>query len=443
MIMVIFLLFINLSEGLVAFLSPDELRNITLEYAVPVFTSIEFLQNYGKLVFVSIKNCEYDRTFEIDEVVAVFSEDIEECSLYDLVKNARINQAKAFFAIASDDHDGYSWENNITFNDYSQEFTFNSFESSHLDIFCLVLLNVHSKLNKYKDESPIWIQYSYKQFPRSENPVIEFSLTSNFSRNSIFFNEFKEINTEINSDQFNLFFIPDKSLNYYDCGYEYGYEEENCLIVNITSNKNITYCLYPDYPTKGKERLVVISLIMNYYYTYYSCITDFSDFLSELYSKCNDAYSINCTSNVLTSFSVVPIKDPYVLYMKCKYVESTYYAYSINNVFIYTSKFINEAYSYSDVNQLEGNDYLETCNAGCNYKDLYDLECSKACNNSLCNYDNLDCLMITNCHTFMQEDGYCSSLCPSDPDCSNTGSSYSKNDILLIIIISIIGGILL
>ncbi|OMJ71836.1 hypothetical protein SteCoe_29846 [Stentor coeruleus] len=89
--------------------------------------------------------------------------------------------------------------------------------------------------------------------------------------------------------------------------------------------------------------------------------------------------------------------------------------------------------------------YVDECDSGCSYEDLLDLQCSKKCNTTLCGYDNLNCLRTNECFNFMLGDGYCNSMCPSDPDCSYIENNNDSDYYLLIIaiVIPIICGVLL
>lgn len=94
--------------------------------------------------------------------------------------------------------------------------------------------------------------------------------------------------------------------------------------------------------------------------------------------------------------------------------------------------------------------YLDECDDGCLYYELQDLNCNLKCNSTACGYDNLLCLQENSCFIFTYEDGYCSKLCLSDPDCEvieepseDDSSSDDYPYLLLKIIIPIIGGVLM
>lgn len=191
--MILFFLPIYLIEGLVTFLSPDELRNITLNYITPIFTKVEHLQNYGKLIFAKVENCEVRGEFSKDNVVVTFTSDIGECNLYTIASSVEAHNRGAYLAITSDDYgddkDNTDWENNIYMNYFSGDYIYGSYTDLPLNIFCLILFEAELLLKSYKDQSPIWIKYSYKEISRTHWAIIEYGpiqtilLTRCFSMN--------------------------------------------------------------------------------------------------------------------------------------------------------------------------------------------------------------------------------------------------------------------
>ncbi|OMJ71834.1 hypothetical protein SteCoe_29844 [Stentor coeruleus] len=449
--MVFIILLLSFVEGFVAFLSPDELRNITLNYAIPTFTKIEFMSKYGKLVFPKIANCKIDGQYTKNDVIIAFSKDIGKCLLYEIGESVFEHGGEAFFAIASDNLNESSWENNIYYNNHSEEYVYHSDDSIALDTFCLVLLNANSLLEKYKNQSPIWIEYSYKQFPRTKSPNFEFAVTSYLSISDKFFLELENMYKDYDIYIYNLdlFFVCDIT-NYYYTDENYDkFDEENCLMINANKEINVSYCYYSDYTT-GYDRMMTIAVMLNYYFSFPSSalVNDFIDFLSFFRIECNEEnYSYDCIKEAFTSRGIVPDSNTFVLYKHNKNSLPNDYTYSINGVFIYQSGFMRTAYKFADSNQVKtGILYIEKCNDVCYLEDLFDLSCSKECNTTLCAYDNLSCLQNNGCFSFMLGDGYCNSICQSDPDCLETETTTTNNKIyflLIVILIPIIGGILL
>lgn len=451
--MVLIFMLISLAEGIITFLSPDDLRSITLRYAIPIFTKIEFTQRYGKLVFANITKCEIEAQLSNDDVMVAFSNDIDKCNLYDLAKSTKSQGGGAFLAVASEfflqNQSFYEWENDIYYNHYTEEYVYHSDDIKSLDIFCLVLLDAHSILKDYLNKPSIWIQYSYKQFLRTNSPNFEFAVTSDFYRIDLFFTELLEFcsKMEIYIYNLDLFFVYDKATYYYsDEKYDEVFDGENCIMINVNSNMNVSYCIYPS-NEKGYERLLAIIMVLNYYYSFLSIdyAHYFVDFLSKLYFACHNEYLVSCINSTLVSSNIVPSLDPYVLFEHSREIYVPDYTYSINGVFIYTRDYMEKSYIISNKKKSKiCKAYIDECDDGCSYENLLDLQCSKKCNTTLCGFDNLICLQADECFHFMLGDGYCNSMCPSDPDCSSDKSS-NDNDYLLIvvIIISIICGILL
>lgn len=168
--------------------------------------------------------------------------------------------------------------------------------------------------------------------------------------------------------------------------------------------------------------------------------------MSQVFLTCNRVYTTECMIESLIKFNVEPNLDYNILYLRARKSNYYKYFYSINGVNLYNPGSMIAAYSagshyFAD----ESKGYLDECNDGCYYKYLYDSTCTKSCNTTSCSYGNLQCLQENNCFGFMLGDGYCNSVCPSDPDCqseeSNDNGGYYF--LLIIIIIPIIGIILL
>ncbi|OMJ71837.1 hypothetical protein SteCoe_29847 [Stentor coeruleus] len=278
--MVFIFILITLAEGMIRFLSPDDLRSTTLHYAIPIFTKIEFTLRYGKLVFGNITQCEIDGQLTDDDVMVAFSSEINKCNLYNLAKSTKSKGGGAFLAVASEfflqNQSYYEWEDDIYYNNYTQEYVYHSDNIKSLDIFSLVLLDAHSILKHYINKPNIWIEYSYKQFLRTNSPNFEFAITSDFYRTDLFFTELLYFCSKMQIFVYNLdlFFIYDKAIYYYnDEENDEVFDEENCIMINTDSNMNVSYCIYPS-NAKGYERLLAITLVLNYYYSFLS--TDYA-----------------------------------------------------------------------------------------------------------------------------------------------------------------------
>lgn len=459
--MALIVLIITIAQGLVTFLSPDELRNLTLPYATPFFTKVELFQRYGKLVFAKITDCEVDGEFKDDEVVVAFSKDIGNCYLYDVAQSVERVGGGAFFAVVSDNflddygdfNFGYDWEYNIDSNYLNKDYIYYSHETTVLKIFCLVLLDGHSIFKEYESMSPIWVQYSYNQFLRTNSPNFEFGLTENFLRSENFFSELEGFVSyaSIYIHNMDLFLDNAESYEYYSEEYYNYLDEEQCVKVIVDSYKNCSFCLYTyddNYNPAGYETLMAMTLILNYYYSFSS--TDYIDgfvyFFNSLIRSCYNEYTSNCISNVLIEYEAVPNFNTFILYQHNRNSYISEYYYSLNEVFIYTTGVMEPSFIFSNIYEAEySNFYVDGCDDGCSFVDLLDLTCSDKCNSTRCSYDNLNCIQNNECFSFMLGDGYCNSVCPSDPDCPIDETNDSDDDyfLIVVIVIPIIGGLLM
>ncbi|OMJ71835.1 hypothetical protein SteCoe_29845 [Stentor coeruleus] len=449
--MVFILLALSFVEGLITFLSPNELRTTVLEYAIPVFTRVETFQKYGKLTFGVIKNCEIDGNFRQEDVVVAFSDDIGNCDLYNISSSVKRQNGGAFLAIRGDNENENEWEKEIYENGSNQDNTYGTFLGFALEIYCLVLFKAESLLKSYKDKSTIWITYSYKPIPSTYSPFLEYGVSSKFIKNEAFFYELENLgdDTILNAKNLDLYldydFIVDINS---DQLYDLYSKDKDCAVVELDSKRGVAYCSNSTDEMTGKEALTVLTVLMNYYYSI-PCgesIDGFVNFLSEVFLTCNRVYTTECMVETLFKFQIEPNLNYNILYLRARKPSYYNYYYSINGVNIYNPGSMKIAYSFG--NQYfadESKVYLDTCNDGCYYKYLYDSICTDSCNTTSCNYGNLQCLQENNCFRFMLGDGYCNSVCPSDPDCSSEKSN--DNDgyyfLLLIIIVPIIGVILL
>ncbi|OMJ67325.1 hypothetical protein SteCoe_35543 [Stentor coeruleus] len=451
--MVLIVIFISIAQGLVTFLSPDVLRNLTLPYAVPFFTKVEFMQRYGKLIFAGTTDCKVDGKFKENEVVVVFSKDIGDCYLYDVAQSAEMAGGGAFFAVVSEtfyDEDGnfnqeYEWEDEIDDYELFEGYSYYSEEDKSLNIFCLVLLDGHSILKKYETQPPIWIQYSYNYLSRTKSTDFKFGLTEDFKNIDIFFSELEGFaySFEIYIYNLDLFLINAYST---EISSEEEINDEQCVKVNVNSYKIVSICLYTYDDSTGYEKLMVITLVLNYYYSFSSTdyIYDFLNFLNSLKISCYNKYTISCISDVLVEYGAVPNLDTYILYQHNIDKNSPHYFYKINNVFIYTTGVMESTYIIANTYEAKhSNFYIDECDDGCSYIDLFDSICTDKCNTSKCSYDNLNCIQNNECFTFMLGDGYCNSVCSEDPDCKTNDSDDNDYFLIVVIVIPIFAGLLI
>ncbi|OMJ92185.1 hypothetical protein SteCoe_5054 [Stentor coeruleus] len=442
--MIIFLLSISCVQGFFKFITPDELKNLTVYEEIAAFSKVQFLPNYGKLVFAYADNCEIKGRYNETDIITVFEKDLEyKCNIRDLAISAKDAGSGAFVLVLSF-NEIYYYYYDYYINYEGEELVYSYEGNEPIDIPCLLVYgDIESVLEDYKLNSTVWVNYGYKTIPQENSPKIKYFMASDYSIDSIFFNDLYDfLNYEdLYLYNFELVFLFDDWL--------YDYENENCVSTNSTLSYNISFCLYSNYYATGYQRIMSTVIILNYYYSLpsFDYLYYFLSFLSEVNYYCYNDYSEQCVSDLVTYYGGIPNTDAYILTLHHSEFGLTIPCYSINEIFIYTQKCLFEALKVGKYYS-QCKNYLDECNDGCMYYELQDLICNPKCNSTACGYDNLLCLQENDCFIFTYGDGYCSESCLTDPDCKieSLEDDLSSDDypyLLLKIIIPIIGGVLI
>ncbi|OMJ92184.1 hypothetical protein SteCoe_5053 [Stentor coeruleus] len=441
----ILLLSISCAQGFIKFITPDELKNLTVFEEIATFSKVQLLPSYGKLAFADIDNCEIKGSYNENDVITIFQNDFDiECNVRDIAISAMHTGGGAFMLILRDDFDDYYYYYIGNYNGEGEELVYPYEGSDQINIFCLIIYGAEKNLKDYKKMSTIWVNYGYKTIPQESSPRIKYFMASDYSVDRIFFDELDKLDELYKLGYYeNLYLYNfEPVFLYYDWNYDY--EDEDCVNTNNTVY-NISFCLYSNYYATGYERVMSTVIILNYYYSLpsFDFLYDFLSFLSDVYVYCENDYSEQCISEIVVNHGGIPNADPNILTIHHSEFYLTIPCYSINGVFIYTQGYLTEAYKIG-IYMSGCKCYLDECDDDCTYYQLTDLTCNPKCNSTSCGYDNLVCLQENNCYIFTYGDDYCSESCLIDPDCDKKESSSNENlYFLLKIIIPAVGGVII
>ena len=269
------------------------------------------------------------------------------------------------------------------------------------------------QLQKYS-QSEIWVEYSLSP-PRQYNSSITYALTGNYTLDKEYINILSNLNTKYNfllSDfQVVLLYTNGEGdINpEYDCG---GFKN---IIIN--------FCLPHTDTVSGFQKLKNSLKIVNYYdsFTYPNTVTTFLQFASDIYTNCEFDYSTDCIESIFSKYNAnSSIFETGI--EGAIFTQDVIPLYFINENLYLWPDYLEVIYCLSLSNPSSA---CPVCNNGCTYQDLYSSSCSQACNISQCGYNNLNCLIVNNCYTFMTSNNS-NSQCTNNNDTCAPGCYFSE-----------------
>lgn len=380
--MFMLILFFFTAEGLVKFLSPDELIDIEFEFAIPSFSKLQFLKGYGILTFPLIKNCEIQGKFTEHQVITVFGRELYDCDIYNIAYSAQKQGGGAFLAWADQSEFNDNWKDKILYNNENLDRIYYDPRSS-LGIFCLLLLDSNSELSNYKNNDiQIWVEYSFNQIEKTTYPHLKYEMSSDFSVDNRFFNELSETYYYlVLKNNLDLTYAYKKIVMISSSGDDLA--DDDCLLAEIKDNIKYFYCLESNGVNKGYDRLMATTIIFNYYDSLPAMnhTEIFINLLNTIYEECYIDLDIICITDIFERNGEEPNLDPSILAQFGQENSLSFYSYSINHFYIYNSESMNIAFDNSYVAKYNYcNIYIDHCNNDtCLYKELDDHVCSLSC----------------------------------------------------------------
>ncbi|OMJ94864.1 hypothetical protein SteCoe_1891 [Stentor coeruleus] len=408
-------LLIQLCLGEWEFLSPDNLVSIKPNVAIANFGNPQYLNTFAKLVYTTPSNCEVKESFSDNQFALVYLS--YTCSLVNLARTAQSRGALGVIMVANLEIVG----DMMYAIDYLDE-------SISIDIPALVISkSLGDTLKKYSDKDVV-ISYNYKKFPISQNPSISIMFTSNYTQDKPFIESLKELIKKRDG----YMYLKDISVVASSLNTEL-YDNTTCIYYDSTK----FVCVPSSDTVTGFEKLKNTVVIINFFnsLTDISMIDTFFNYLSDLYSSCANDYKIECNQNILLKYGTfnddaASLKN---MYKYSKIISRT----QIAGVDVFWSDYIEDAYCLS---RSEDNEMCGAYSGSCTYSMLMDDDCSPLCNNAAGDYDNLMCLKVSTCYSFLLNNGQCEVSCPDDSDCDK---SDSDSLLLVKILVPIFGFLLL
>lgn len=188
-------------------------------------------------------------------------------------------------------------------------------------------------------------------------------------------------------------------INYYDYYYcKDGINEYSGI--EVLDNIILTLSYYNTLP-KTRENLLV-----------------FLDYLSFYYSKCYKNYTLSCNSEVLLFYTTNIDFFDYNLFFSAYFNTYVQGYLIINFQYFPWNNYIEQGYCLASYTP---SPKCPKCSSDCISYMFDDINCHPQCNNTLCGYQNLQCLKVyPGCYNFMLYDGICNEACyelNSNSDC--------------------------
>ena len=273
--------------------------------------------------------------------------------------------------------------------------------------------------NHFIKHKNIWVTYRYELFESFE-PFVEVKLSGEFFKDLVLVDGLLRMNAIKKISWFNLRFQ-------LICEPDAGNKTRDCL---ATPSKN-TYCVAGK-KLPGSQILQTYTIILNVLERLNTAnsTTDFLHYLKSVFRNCD--YDTNCT-NYFTRLYYKPIEADLGVLDRFGTVEELRERIVINSISIYWPDHLESAYCLSFLNPPEN---CEECSQGCPFESIRSKNCSDWCDNEDCGFNNLACLELSGCFSFMINDGNCNDDCLEDLDCIRDGK-YINFFIYTVIVCSI------
>ena len=395
--MIFFILIIYSCLGAITVWSPNALYNVTIECSICAFGNPFIFPTYGRLHFYDIgSTCSISTALLSQNTYAILYNTPSNCDASDLVLSAqKINAIGVIFVL---------WNENLSVILIPKD----KVSGSAITINAIVIRKTDGDKLKSYALNEIWVTYSLSSMPVA-SPQITYAMSSNYTLDKANINILSDMNTrfKFTVDQFIIvlcYSLPtDVGVSFYtDCGVNSQYPN---------------YCLPGSASASGSQMLENSIKIINFFNTLsgQNAITEFFEFLLYLYSNCEFDYSANCIEQVFSYYSLSSsITSGWT--STAVQLEMIAPFFVLNHWDYFWPEYFEISYCLNSINPPSS---CQTCTGGCSYQDLYNPSCSQACNVSQCGYDNLACLMVNNCYSFVNT---CSNnLC--SPGCSYSDMS--------------------
>ena len=410
----VFYLSITACLGGLSIVSPDEIQQEIISYATASFGNPGYYPIFGELMLITATSCSFAIPLGSYSIGLVYLNSTSPCSYSALALNIQNSGGIGVIFVLEDENLNYSLP------------PANDIEGMAVQILVLGIPLSLGEVILSQSDKQIWITYSYGVVP-SNNVVIEYYLTSNYSLDQRFFTALEKLNSDITLARSEL---------------QIGFINEIYALANTSTDCISYYCVSSSGAVTGAQKLNNSIVIMNYYnaLTDGNSVIDAINLLLDLYSSCQNDYSTKCLYSTFTRHQATPDTSTEVLSGLSITDNSSDIYFEISNVLFTNLQGLESAFCLSSENP---NPNCLACSESCPYNALDQKICSDGCNTTNCGYDFLLCLEISiNCYSFMLGDNNCNRACANDPDCRGTDHSIDKMT-LITIIVPVIVGILL
>lgn len=406
--MIYFLLLLQFCNGNIEFISPMSLQGSYITHAVTSFSNPGLIPIYGKFISIELTpECELKPNGSDklnSKSIAIIDATYNFNCMFDLVSSLIEEKGAVgvFFIVQLSEFRNYF------FDSYSGSYVFSSFNAKKVSIVALIVSDdIFTYMNMVENDE-IWVKYIYTEITPRSFPRIQLYITGDYKQDQKFIDQIIlfSIPSFLWTQEFTLFLICTAEKN----------SEKNCY------NFNERVCCLPgNDKINGKDKIINTILIQNALAsTSEDGINTFFNYLTDLYSNCNEDYSPICNENQLIKNGFKPNYDEIALY---KSYNNTIVipSVSISDVYIYNSEYVYDFY------YLSSSYANEFCDTGCSYSLFYDNKCSESCNNTYCGYDNMNCIQNI-CYDYMIGNGVCDTMCTDDPDCIDNTNNNTCTD---------------